>query len=212
MDRRPIKARDTKWAATAARRLTALGVSPNQISVMSLGFAAVAGFALLAVPRVDIQWGQSLLYLAAVACIQLRLLCNLLDGMVAVEGGLGSKTGELFNEFPDRLSDILILLGSGYAAGEYGPSLGCAAALLAVLTAYVRTLGGAAGVTQPFCGPMAKQQRMVVVCLACVLCAIGGFLFETRWIMPGALGVIALGSAATAIRRLRIIAAEMRSR
>ena len=53
--------------------------------------------------------------------------------MVAVEGGFRTKTGELFNEFPDRVSDTLVLLGAGYAGAPYGPTLGWAAALLSAI-------------------------------------------------------------------------------
>ena len=35
---------------------------------------------------------------------------------------------------------------------------------------------------------------------------------DTRWAMPAALAVVILGSAATVVRRLRIIAAEMRAK
>jgi len=41
-------------------------------------------------------------------------VCNLLDGMVAIEGGLKTPAGELFNDVPDRISDPLILVGAGY--------------------------------------------------------------------------------------------------
>lgn len=211
-DRRPVKARDSRWAAAAARRLTAWGVRPNAISVASVALAAGAGLALAASSQVRSLGFQALLCLAAVAGIQLRLLCNLLDGLVAVEGGLGTKTGALYNEFPDRLSDVCVLVGAGYAAGPCGPTLGWAAALLAVLTAYVRALGGAAGVGQPFCGPMAKQHRMEVVTAASVLALAEGALAGTGWVMPAALLVIVVGGAATVVRRLRRIAAEMRSR
>jgi phosphatidylglycerophosphate synthase len=212
INRRPIRARDTRWAVATARLLTGWGVSPNAISVASVVLAAGAGAALAGSAHVETLTSRALLCLAVVAGVQLRLLCNLIDGMVAVEGGLGTKTGELFNEFPDRLSDIFVLVGAGYAAGPYGPPLGWAAALLAVLTAYVRALAGAAGVAQPFCGPMAKQQRMAVITLACVLSVAEGSLTGTRAVMPAALGVIALGSAATIVRRLRRTAAEMRLR
>lgn len=73
--------------------------------------------------------------------VQGRLICNLLDGMVAVEGGLRSPVGAVFNDLPDRVSDSLILIGAGYGlAGfiTYAPQLGWAAALMAVMTAYVR--------------------------------------------------------------------------
>lgn len=210
VNRRPIKARDTKWAAAIARWLTNSGLSPNRISVLSVIFAAIAGTALLLTVHVDACWSRALLYLLAVIGIQFRLLCNLFDGMVAVEGGFRTRTGELFNEFPDRLSDIFVLLGAGYAAGLYGSTLGWAAALLAVLTAYVRALGGTVGVSQAFCGPMAKQQRMAVMTIACVLGSIEDFLLGTRWVMSAALAVIILGCIWTVVRRLRKIAAEMR--
>ena len=56
--------------------------------------------------------------LVAACCIQLRLLCNVLDGLLAIEGGLQTKSGAVFNELPDRLSDTVILVCAGYAVGE----------------------------------------------------------------------------------------------
>src|SRR5439155_982956 len=101
------------------------------------------------------------------------LLCNLLDGMVAIEGGLQSKSGDVFNEVPDRVSDALILVGAGYATAPalglaWAGALGSAAALLAVLTAYVRALGAALGTGQDFRGPMAKPHRMAALTAACL--------------------------------------------
>src|SRR5215475_6504615 len=86
---------------------------------------------------------RAALLVVAAAGIQLRLLCNLLDGMVAVEGGRGTKSGEVFNDAPDRLADVLIFVGAGYALRwpDWGSALGWAAAVVAVLTAYVRILG-----------------------------------------------------------------------
>jgi phosphatidylglycerophosphate synthase len=208
-DRRPVRARSTRWAAALARLLTRRGVRPNAISVASVAFAALAAAALVASGRAAALGPAALLALAAAAGIELRLVCNLIDGMVAVEGGLGTKTGGLYNEFPDRLSDALVLVGAGYAAGPHGPVLGWLAALLAVLTAYVRALAGAAGVTQPFCGPMAKQHRMQTVAAAGLLAWAEAAAAGTGWVMPAALLLVAAGSAATVVRRLRIVAAEM---
>ena len=102
-----------------------------------------------------------------------RLLCNMLDGMLAVEGGLKTPSGELYNELPDRLADLLILVGAGYAiVVPWGPELGWAAAADGALTAYVRTLGVAAGASQHFVGPMAKPRRMHVLIAACLLSAV----------------------------------------
>jgi hypothetical protein len=44
--RRPIKARDTRWAASVAAWLARRGVRPNAISVASLVLAGIAGLCL----------------------------------------------------------------------------------------------------------------------------------------------------------------------
>ncbi|HYM86480.1 MAG TPA: CDP-alcohol phosphatidyltransferase family protein, partial [Pseudoxanthomonas sp.] len=108
-NRRPIAARSMGWATSLSSTLARSSITPNQISVISIFFAA-AGAVML-------TWGVSPwgLVLAAV-CVQLRLLCNLLDGMVAVEGGKQTATGALYNEFPDRVADSLLIVALGYAA------------------------------------------------------------------------------------------------
>ena len=37
-------------------------------------------------------------------------LANMLDGLLAVEGGQQTKTGELYNEIPDRIADVAFRL------------------------------------------------------------------------------------------------------
>ena len=195
--RRPLKSRQHPWAAVLAKALSRAGVRPNWISLASIGMAAAAAACLV-----------YRLYLPAAAFIQLRLLCNLMDGMVAIEGGLKSASGEVFNDFPDRLSDSLILVGAGYAGTEFGfgPALGWLAANLAILTAYVRLLGGACGTGQDFGGPMAKPQRMAVVTVACLVA-----LVDARALLIG-LGIVIVGSAVTVGLRLRRLVLQLESR
>ncbi len=211
--RRPLKSRDTGWAKAIAGWLVRLRVSPNTISLLSVLFAALAGKALWVVPDVSAAAAVGL-YLGAAAGIQLRLLCNLLDGMVAIEGGMKSKTGEIWNDLPDRIADAFILLGAGYSLRGlwWGPTLGWLATALAILTAYVRLLGGAAGVTQHFCGPMAKPHRMATLTVACLLAALErAFAWPPR-ALPLALALIIVGSVWTALRRTRRIARELEAR
>jgi phosphatidylglycerophosphate synthase len=212
-NRRPLKTRSRPWAATLARQLAGAGFTPNQISLFSLLFAAFATADFLLAPFGS-KIVQIILLADAALCIQLRLLCNLLDGMVAVEGGLKSNTGEIYNEFPDRFADAMILIGAGYAAPWLGWSaiLGWAAALLAVMTAYNRALGVVAGAGQQFCGPMAKPQRMAVMTAAAVL-SIGEVLLELRpRIIPLALAVIIAGCAVTMVRRTARIMKELNAK
>jgi phosphatidylglycerophosphate synthase len=122
--------------------------------------------------------------------------------MVAVEGGRGSRSGEVFNDAPDRLADILILVAAGYALPwpAWGSALGWIAATLAVLTAYVRLLGRSLGLPQDFCGPMAKPHRMAVLTIACIAALVSSL--ESRLGLSLGLAVIAIGSALTVVRRL----------
>lgn len=202
-DRRPLKSRDTSWARSLASSLARSSVTPNQISVVSIVFAMIGSAALMWWPAIG---GLVLCAL----CVQLRLLCNLLDGMVAVEGGKQSPLGALYNEFPDRVADSLFLIALGHAALH--PWLGWLAALLAALTAYVRVSGVMLGLAQDFRGPMAKPQRMAVMTIACLAAAVELPAYGTRYALLIAVAVIAAGSALTCITRTRAIAVQLRAR
>lgn len=207
ISRRPIRARDTRWAGAIARWLQRIGLKPNQISLLSILFGALAGASLLAVGNGDTpSWKCGCFLLAAVG-IQLRLLCNLFDGMVAVEGGIRTKSGELFNELPDRFSDAFIFVGAGYAFPDpaWLRELAWAAAVLAVMAAYVRTLGASMGAGQQFLGPMAKQHRMAAMTLAAVANGVAVFFTSSSMILVAMLGLIVVGTLITIWRRCRSI-------
>ena len=115
--RRQLATRRAGWAVNLARWLGRRGVRPNAVSIAGIGFAAAAGLAFALAPDLDRETSAAVLFVAA-ACIQLRLLCNLLDGMLAVEEGLKSKTGDIYNEVPDRIADVFILIGAGYSVRD----------------------------------------------------------------------------------------------
>jgi phosphatidylglycerophosphate synthase len=202
-NRRPLASRSTAWARYLTRLMIRLGVSPNAISVCSVVFA-IAGAALL-VWQVNPAG-----LLAAALCIQLRLLCNLLDGMVAIEGQRLSPTGALYNEIPDRIADSLFIVALGYAIGT--PWLGWLGALAAAVTAYIRVLGGSLGLPQDFRGPLAKPHRMAVLTVACVAGAGELWWNGTRWALVAAAWIIAVGSLITCVTRTFAIARQLRAR
>lgn len=211
--RRPLTTRNAKWAGALAKWLAQTGLTPNQISILSIFFALVAGAAFVYTNQVSKNSGGWLLLVGA-AGIQLRLLCNMLDGMVAVEGGLRTKTGELYNEIPDRFADGLILIGAGYSSGDamYCVLAGWLAALLAVITAYVRALGVAAGTSQCFYGPMAKPHRMALLTGASIVGAVCLWLDCPVKIIPVALWLMIAGIGVTIFRRCRKIAVELKAK
>lgn len=209
--RRPLASRGSIWARVLAQWLVDRRVPPNAISLASLGFAAMGAVAMLAVPLAE-SWVQSGLLLAAAVCIQLRLLCNLLDGMVAIEGGLGSRSGEIYNELPDRIADPLLIIPAGYAAGlAWAPELAWGAALLALLTAYIRALGAIAGLPQGFQGPMAKPHRMAAMTVGLVLAAAVAPFGWSGAVLVVTLAIILLGTALTVLRRTRAILCALES-
>ena len=134
--------------------------------------------------------------------------------MVAIEGGLGSAAGELFNDFPDRISDVLILAPAGYSIGSvsWGSELGWVAAILAVLSAYARVLGASLGLGQDFSGPMAKPHRMAVLTAACLAAAIEAMASGGDMTFRVALSLIAAGSLVTIVRRTMRIVRQLQSR
>ncbi|MEZ5543587.1 MAG: CDP-alcohol phosphatidyltransferase family protein [Lysobacteraceae bacterium] len=202
-NRRPLATRQAGWARRIASALAKSAVTPNQISVISIVFALI-GAALL------LKWPTPIGFVLAAVCVQLRLLCNLLDGMVAIEGGKQSPTGMLYNEFPDRVADSLFLVALGYAAGCGW--LGWLMALLAALTAYIRVTGGSLGLTQDFRGPQAKPHRMAVMTVALLIGAAELHWRGSMQVLLIASIVIAVGTALTCITRTRAIAAQLKAR
>ena len=204
LDRRPIATRNRKWAQDATAWLTSRHVSPNAISIAGMCACIIGGMAVGLTSLFD--W--RILWVIGAVGAQLRLTANMLDGMVAIASARTSKTGELYNEVPDRISDAAMFIGAGYAWGG-DVTMGYIATILAIFTAYIRAAGKIAGAPNEFCGPMAKQHRMLVITIVCVYAAIAPRSWQiinlNNWqtgLMTLALLVIVIGSIITVIRRL----------
>ena len=207
-DRRPIATRNRKWAQDATAWLAARNVSPNAISIAGMFACIVAGIALGVTSISDYR----ILWLVAALGAQLRLTANMLDGMVAIASSRTSKTGELYNEVPDRISDAAVFIGAGFAWGG-NVTLGYVATILAIFTAYIRAAGKIAGAPNEFCGPMAKQHRMLVITLVCLYSAITPRSWQMITFNKSPIGLVTLGLAViivgcviTVIRRVGRIA------
>ena len=193
-NRRPLHSRDSAWARRLAAKLVESQITPNQISQASVGFAAIGCLLFWAASCTD-GVVQSLSLVLAASCIQARLICNLLDGMVAIEGGKSAPSGPFWNEAPDRAADFLFLAGAGLAAHQ--PALGLGAAAAAIATAYVRELGRAEGFRPDFSGPMAKPHRMATLTLGSTIAA----FCAPSWLLTITLWIVVVGSMATILRR-----------
>jgi len=215
-ERRPLESRKLRIFQQASRWLAEHHVSPNTISILGMIAGVLSGLALAATTR----WPEGALYfwLAGAVLIQLRLLANMLDGMVAIQANRASAVGELYNEIPDRISDFATLVGLGYASGGI-PALGWLAAWLAALTAYIRAQGKVAGAAQHYHGPMAKPHRMALATATAVSCAFLPVEWQTyqfngrEFALPAiALAIVCVGCVVTCMRRLWSITRDLRSK
>src|SRR6266508_1046456 len=198
IDRRPIATRNRKWAQSATAWLAARNVSPNAISIAGMCACIAAGLAL---GVTSVEYNR-IFWLVAALGAQLRLTANMLDGMVALASG--------------RVSDAAVFIGAGYAWGG-NVVLGYSATILAIFTAYVRAAGKIAGAPNEFCGPMAKQHRMLVITVACLYSVV----IPRSWqifhlddfdvgVMSLALTLIIAGCVITVLRRFKRIARALR--
>lgn len=209
-NRRPLASRKVSLFQNIAQTLVRWGLTPNQVSVASCFFALGGGVALA---RISTAEGGAFYasVVFALLGIQLRLLCNLFDGLMAVEGGMRTPTGDLFNDIPDRIADMLLIVGASYSVPfSWGPELGWAAAFFACLTAFIRALGASLHLGHDFSGPMAKQHRMAVLNGALLLSVLEKALFaKVTWSLTGALFVILVGSIWTSLRRTQTAASKL---
>ena len=108
--RRTLATRNSRWARILAARLAAARVRPNSVSIAGVVFAGMSAvtFYISAGSATEIR---AALLLVAAACIQLRLLCNLLDGMLLTgqppaEAGAASRDLERSQGIPPALKSI----------------------------------------------------------------------------------------------------------
>ncbi len=154
--RRPIAEgfrRASRWAVEACRRL---GIHPDAVSYASIVASAGAAACFWR------SGSAPALLVPAVLLCYVRLWLNMLDGMVALATGVASRRGEILNDLPDRVSDVLVFVGVAHS-GWCHPLGAYWVAIAALLVAYVGVLAQAVGVGREFGGTMSKPWRMVAL-------------------------------------------------
>jgi phosphatidylglycerophosphate synthase len=204
--RRPIGEGFRSTARFATTLCIRLGIHPDAISYASVVAAAIAAVCF---------WRSSadvrLLFVAPLFCY-LRLWFNMLDGMVALASGKASWRGEILNDLPDRISDVVIFAGVAHSSWM-NPFLGYWAAIFALLTAYVGLFGQAVGVQREFSGVMSKPWRMVALHLGAWITLARPSLALGRFtVLDLTCLVVAAGCLQTIAVRLRKIMAALRAR
>lgn len=209
--RRPIAEAFRRTAQDATRFCVRHRIHPDTISYLSV---VAAGFAAICFWKSgQHRW---LLFLAPLFCY-VRLWCNMLDGMVALASGKASWRGEILNDLPDRISDVLIFAGAAHS-GWMNPIIGYWAAIFALLTAYSGMFGQAVGVQREFSGVMSKPWRMITLhagawtTLGCVWWNDGTIRFAGLTVLDWACLIVIAGCLQTMTIRLRRIMAALRAK
>src|SRR5437762_2196845 len=135
-----------------------LGIPPDAISYLSIMAALAAALCFWKSGR-----NAWLLVIAPLFCF-LRLWFNMLDGMVAVAAGQASARGEIVNDLPDRISDVIIFVGVAHSH-LMSSLMGYWTAIFSLFTAYVGLFGQAIGGRREFGGIMSKPWRMAALSL-----------------------------------------------
>jgi phosphatidylglycerophosphate synthase len=157
--RRPIAGTFRRLANAPVRLCVRWGIHPDVISYLSIVASLAAAICFWRASAVPV-----LLLIGPMLCY-VRLWCNMLDGMVALASGKASLRGEIVNDLPDRVSDMLVFAGVAHSGLNHVGS-GYWAAMMALLTAYVGLFGQAVGARREFGGAMSKPWRMVVLHVA----------------------------------------------
>src|SRR4030095_4368112 len=154
--RRPIAAMFRQTAGFATRFCVRHGIHADAISYLSIVASLIAAICFWK------SGARPWLLIIAPLFGYLRLWFNMLDGLVAFAAGKASSRGEILNDLPDRISDIVIFVGVAHS-GLMNPLIGYWTAIFAVLTSYIGLFGQALGVQRQFGGIMSKPWRMVAL-------------------------------------------------
>lgn len=160
--RRPIAGMFRRTANGAVALAVRAGIHPDVFSYASIVAAAMAAghFARSSThPKYLI---------VGVAFCFIRLWLNMFDGMVALAAGKASKRGEIVNDLPDRISDVIIFAGVAHS-GWCHVLPAYWVAIAALIVAYVGLFGQAVGVQREFSGVMSKPWRIVVMSIGALV-------------------------------------------
>lgn len=133
-----------------------VGLTPNTVSVLSLGVAlAAAGGFLLAEPR----W-----YIVGSLLVFANGWLDLIDGALARRQEAASDAGDLLDHVIDRYADLTII--GGLAAGVGSFALGFLAVTGVLMTSYLGTQIQAVGLGRSYGGLVGRADRLALIGIA----------------------------------------------
>lgn len=179
------------------------GVTSEMVALAGMVLGILAGVSFMATGFND---EPMMFWILGMVCCILRVGCIRLDVALQPLSHKQSLEDIFFNELPERVSDAVTLIGFGFAM-DSSPWLGLGAALTAIFSAYVRSVGYSRGAGRKHAssGPMTRIHRLVLISLTSILMIFGvntNNLENLNMTIPQiALWVIIMGCVATILIR-----------
>lgn len=183
--------------APLARRLAALGVSANAVTVTGALITCV-GAALLAA-------GSPI---AALVVLAFGTIADTLDGQIAKAAGGGTRFGAFLDSTMDRVADSALFVGAAVYAASAGQPFLLWSALVALVTGslvpYVRAKAESLGVSASV-GPAPREARIVIFLVGLAVWA----FFDLLAAFIAAVVIVALLSSVTFVLRLAHVSRQL---
>lgn len=162
-----LKERIQKLMITEARIAHAIGLTPNQISLLGVLAALASAYCYL-----SSQFNDSILIVAALLLLVSGFL-DALDGVLARAFRGTTLFGGFLDSLLDRYSDAIILvsiiLGRLIADSQLWGLVGFAAVIGSLLVSYSRARAEAAGVKMETVGLAERAERIIIIAAASFL-------------------------------------------
>jgi phosphatidylglycerophosphate synthase len=155
------------------------------------------GLGLILVVSAAYLWHGSALVFGLTLAVAFAF--DALDGAVARQTGLSSKTGGYFDAMVDRYQELIVLIAIAWMTGHW--ALALLAFSGAALTSYAKAR---TAIEIPISNTdwpdlFERLERIIYLCVMLVLAGITG----AAWVMTGGLAIYALLCHATALQRIR---------
>ncbi|WP_312703202.1 CDP-alcohol phosphatidyltransferase family protein [Stutzerimonas nitrititolerans] len=188
-----LKPRFQNLLRPLVRRLHALGITANQVTIAALVLS------LLVAGSVALWAEQPWLFALIPVWMLLRMALNAIDGMLAREFGQQSRLGAYLNELCDVVADSALYLPFALLPGISAMAV-VLVVLLALFSEYAGVLGPMVGASRRYDGPMGKSDRAFAFGVLATGVACGWL--PASWV-NGALLLIAALALYTLVNRVR---------
>ncbi|MDR7307461.1 CDP-alcohol phosphatidyltransferase family protein [Rhodoferax saidenbachensis] len=149
-----LKPRFQQLLQPLLQRLARWGISPNQLTLATMGLMLLYGAALALCP------GNPALWVGLPLVLLVRMALNALDGMLANATGQKTRLGAVLNELCDQVSDAALYLPFALAPGVHAGLL-VVVVMAASWAEFTGLAALAVGAQRRFDGPMGKSDRAV---------------------------------------------------